>query len=215
MEESLLRTIGLTKRNLFWLPCQKQINKSPKKVDCKTKNVMETFNGKRFPKQSGWHAGCFDNDSVKNNLPWFGKQTARSLKIGKRKLFLTELFTQTFVCTDTKQLKKTLIKILTRHSEQFSHNVPEKIKRWEFFCEKSCSLENPLEILIAVSRNVLEKLGQKSKKKVTQNRKSIENSWLLRIEIDQSKQTSAQKIGTFQNPGNSFLQTIIFFSAET
>ena len=39
-------------------------------------------------------------------LPWFGKQTARSLKIGKMKLFLTELFTQTFVCTDTKQLKK-------------------------------------------------------------------------------------------------------------
>ena len=37
MEESLLRTIGLTKRNLFWLPCQKQKNKSPKKIDCKTK----------------------------------------------------------------------------------------------------------------------------------------------------------------------------------
>ena len=37
MEESLLRTIGLTKRNLFWLTCQKQFNKSPKKIDCKTK----------------------------------------------------------------------------------------------------------------------------------------------------------------------------------
>ena len=37
MEESVLRTIGLTKRNLFWLHCQKQFNKSPKKVDCKTK----------------------------------------------------------------------------------------------------------------------------------------------------------------------------------
>ena len=36
-EESLLRTLSLTKRNLFWLPCQKQFNKSPKKVDCKTK----------------------------------------------------------------------------------------------------------------------------------------------------------------------------------
>ena len=48
---------------------------------------METFNGKRFPKQSCWHAGCFDNDTVKKNLPWFGKQTDRSLKIGKRKLF--------------------------------------------------------------------------------------------------------------------------------
>ena len=80
----------------------------------------------------------------------------------------------------------------------------KNFKRWENFCEKSCSLENLLEILIAVSRNVLEKLGQKSKKKVTQNRKLIENSWLLRIEVDQSKQTSAQKIGTFQNPGNEF-----------
>ena len=100
------------------------------------------------------------------------------------KLFLTELFTQTFVCTDTKQLKKTLIEILTGHSEQFSHNVRENFKRWEIFCEKSCSLENPLEILIAVSRNVLQKLGQKSKKRVTQNRKSIENSWLLGIEVD-------------------------------
>ena len=62
-----------------------------------------------------------------------------------------------------------------------------------FLRKKSCSLENPLEILIAVSRNVLEKLGQKSNKKVTQNLKTIENSWLLRIEVDQSKQTSAQK----------------------
>ena len=101
-----------------------------------------------------------------------------------------------------KAIKKNLIEILTRQSEQFSHNVREKFKRWEIFCEKSCSLENSLEILIAVSRNVLEKLRQKSKKKVTQNRKSIENSCFLRIEIDQSKQTSAQKIGTFQNPGN-------------
>ena len=131
------------------------------------------------------------------------------------KLFLTELFTQTFVCTDTKQVKKTLIEILTRHSEQFSHNVRENIKRWEIFCEKSSSLENPLEILIAVSRNVLEKLGQMSNKKVTQNWKSIENSWLLRIEIDQSKQTSAQKIGTFQNPGFKFPPDNKFFSAET
>ena len=127
------------------------------------------------------------------------------------KLFLTELFTQTFVCTDTKQLKKTLIEILTRHSEQFSHIVRENFKRWEIFCEKSCSLENPLEILIAVSRNVLGKLGQKSNKKVTQNRKSIENSWLLRIEVDQSKQTSAQKKGTFQTPGNEFPPDNKFF----
>ena len=89
-EESLLRTIGLTKRNLFWLPCQKHFNKSPKKVDCKTKKVMETFFGKRFAKQSCWHAGCFDNDTVKKYLPWFRKQTARSLKNWENEAFLTD-----------------------------------------------------------------------------------------------------------------------------
>ena len=43
MEESLLRTVGLTKRNQFWLPCQKQFNKSTNKVDCKTKEMSWRF----------------------------------------------------------------------------------------------------------------------------------------------------------------------------
>ena len=171
----------------------------------KQKKVLETFNGKRVPKQSCWHAGCFDNVTVKKNLPWLRKQTARSLKIRENEAFFTRAVYSNICLHWYKAIKKkTLIEILTRHSEHFSHNVRENFKRWEFFCEISSSLENPLEILIAVSRNLLEKLGQKSNKKVTQNWKAIENSWHLRIEVDQSKQTSAQKIGIFQNPGNEF-----------
>ena len=140
-----------------------------------------------------------------------GKQTARSLKSWENEAFFNRAVYSNICLHWYKAIKKTLIEILTRHSEQFSHIVRENFKRWEIFCEKSCSLENPLEILIAVSRNVLGKLGQKSNKKVTQNRKSIENSWLLRIEVDQSKQTSAQKKGTFQTPGNEFPPDNKFF----
>ena len=174
----------------FDYPAKNNSTKVRKKLIAKQRKVMETFNGKRFAKQSCWHAGCFDNDTVKKNLPWFGKQTVRSLKIGKMKLFLTELFTQTFVCTDTKHSKKIPIEILTRHSEQFSHNVRQNFKRWEFFCEKKlftrkssgdsdCSFEKCVA-------KVRPEVQEKSHSKLENNWKFLtfkNRSWLIKTNL--------------------------------
>ena len=48
----------------FDYPAKNKSTKVRKKLIAKQKKVMETFNGKRFPKQSCWHAGCFDTDAV-------------------------------------------------------------------------------------------------------------------------------------------------------
>ena len=212
---------------LIWQTCQKRVTKNPRKC-CTTKklDVWQTFCLNNFPWKDFLDTpNAFSTSPIEKICLDFRREklSIRNEKKIKKINFLDKSFVHQNIPLDSwKAVRKISTKFFHQVSKrihpmpkQFSHNVRENFKRWEIFCEKSCSLENPLEILIAVSRNVLEKLGQKSKKKVTQNPKSIENSWLLRTEVDQSKQTSAQKIGTFQNPGNEFPPDNKFFSAET
>ena len=124
------------KETCFDYPAKNNLTKVRKMLIAKQKKVLETFNGKRVPKQSCWHAGCFDNDTVKKNLPWLRKQTARSLKIWENEAFLPELFTQTFVCTDTKQLKKISDRNINQTLRAFFTQCPRKFQEMRNFLRK-------------------------------------------------------------------------------
>ena len=113
---------------------------------------METFNGKRFPKQSCWHACCFDNNTVKKNLPWFGKQTARSLKNWENEAFFNRAVYSNICLHWYKAIKKnpgrninqTLRAIFTQCPRKFQEM--RKLLRKKLFTRKSsgdsdCSFE--------------------------------------------------------------------------
>ena len=75
------------RKTCFDYPAKNISTKVRKKLIARQKKVMETFNGKRFPKQSCWHAGCLDNDTVKKIAVVRETTCSETKKLGKWSFF--------------------------------------------------------------------------------------------------------------------------------